>query len=101
MAILSFLLFAGLFFLMMKFGCGSHMSHGHKSNEEDTNTATTYDPVCGLKINENEGYGKLLEGELYRFCSMECLQKFDKNAGIYAANSNKIKQLEQEHLHES
>lgn len=26
--LLSLLLFAGLFFLMMRFGCGSHISHG-------------------------------------------------------------------------
>ncbi len=27
--LLSFLLFAGLFYLMMRFGCGAHMVHGH------------------------------------------------------------------------
>jgi hypothetical protein len=27
--IISFLLFAALFYFMMRFGCGSHMVHGH------------------------------------------------------------------------
>ena len=34
--LLSLLIFAGLFFLMMRFGCGSHMAHGghgHKHGE--------------------------------------------------------------------
>lgn len=31
----SLLLFAGLFFLMMRFGCGAHMVHGgHGSNSK-------------------------------------------------------------------
>ena len=27
--LLSLLLFAGLFYVMMRFGCGSHMAHRH------------------------------------------------------------------------
>ena len=30
--LLSLLLFAGLFYLMMRFGCGAHMVHGHKGH---------------------------------------------------------------------
>ena len=34
--LLSFLLFAAFFYLMMRFGCGSHMGHGgHGGNEHE------------------------------------------------------------------
>lgn len=33
--LLSLLLFAGLFFLMMRFGCGSHIGHGHRHGGHD------------------------------------------------------------------
>ena len=29
---LSFLLFAALFYVMMRFGCGAHMAHGHQGD---------------------------------------------------------------------
>ena len=38
--LLSLLLFAGLFFLMMRFGCGAHMAHGghgHQPGESGGN----------------------------------------------------------------
>ena len=31
--LLSFLLFAGFFYMMMRFGCGAHMVHGHGGHE--------------------------------------------------------------------
>lgn len=45
--LLSLLVFAGLFFLMMRFGCGSHISHGGcghpngKHAEHDEHGATS------------------------------------------------------------
>lgn len=32
---LSVLLFAGLFYVMMRFGCGAHMAHGHRRHYND------------------------------------------------------------------
>ena len=74
--LLSFLLFAGLFYLMMRYGCGAHMIHGH-SNRADK-PSKFIDPVCGMEINANQGYSKIHEGVPYRFCSRSCLDKFDK-----------------------
>jgi YHS domain-containing protein len=71
----SFLLFAGLFYLMMRHGCGAHMTHGHHDKKADKKLF--YDPVCGLEVEDNEGYGKLQDGHLYRFCSRNCLDRFD------------------------
>lgn len=38
--LLSFLLFAGLFFLMMRFGCGAHVMHGGHVHQHDEHDAT-------------------------------------------------------------
>ena len=31
----SLLLFAAVFFFMMRFGCGAHMNHGHGGHDRD------------------------------------------------------------------
>lgn len=81
--LLSLLIFVGLFFVMMRFGCGAHMMHGHgKSHEHAGNTDNQQkhiDPVCGMEVDVEQGYGKMHKGALYRFCSRDCLDKFEKN----------------------
>ena len=54
--IVSFLLFAALFYFMMRFGCGSHMIHGHQRHEGHDETEPhagepSKDPVCGMEAN--------------------------------------------------
>jgi YHS domain-containing protein len=73
----SFLLFAGLFYFMMRYGCGAHMTHGH--HEKERTKGILIDPVCGHEVEEDKGYGKLEESHLYRFCSKQCLDEFDEN----------------------
>ncbi len=39
--LVTLLIFAGLFFIMMRYGCGAHITHGHgghkhSDNEKDT-----------------------------------------------------------------
>jgi hypothetical protein len=46
--ILSFLLFAGLFYFMMRFGCCSHAVHGHRHSGHRDAAGRTKDPVCGM-----------------------------------------------------
>lgn len=87
--LLSFLVIGGLFFLIMRYGCGAHMAHGghgghashgsHGTNNEEKHT----DPVCGMEVGINQGYGKMHEGQLYRFCSRNCLDKFEAAPGKY------------------
>ncbi len=87
----SFLLFAALFYFMMRFGCGSHMTHGHgghdhsKENTPDHDDgANKYiDPVCDMEVETRQGYGKMYQGTLYRFCSRSCLDKFDNEPERY------------------
>lgn len=83
----SLLLFAGVFYLMMRFGCGAHMVHGqHKGHGgHDAGGATHVDPVCGMKVDVSEGYGKMHDGVLYRFCSRKCLDQFEEAPEKYAA----------------
>lgn len=84
--LLSFLIVGGLFFLMMRYGCGAHMMHGgHGGHKEHGSVPGEQhvDPVCGMTVDVNSGYGKMHEGRLYRFCSRNCLDKFEANPGIY------------------
>ena len=89
----SLLLFALFFFLMMRFGCGSHMMHGHsghghgntESDDSDAdNKGIKYiDPVCKMEVETDQGYGKMYQGTLHRFCSKNCLDKFDTEPERY------------------
>ncbi len=81
--LLSFLIFAGLFYFMMRFGCGAHMVHGHHENTKGTDTKKHIDPVCGMQVDPDKGYGKMHKGALYRFCSRNCLDKFESAPDTY------------------
>lgn len=89
---LSLLLFAGLFFLMMRFGCGAHVIHGsHGKGGKTAEMANDHvDPVCGMSVDPESGYGKMHGGRLYRFCSRNCLDKFETEPARYTT----VKQLE-------
>ena len=77
--LISLLLFAGAFYLMMRFGCGAHTVHGGhgKHGHKDDTDVKHVDPVCGMQISPEEGYGKMHDGRLFRFCSRDCLDSFD------------------------
>jgi len=80
------LFFAILFFVMMRYGCGAHMMHGHGSHGDahDGGKDSKYiDPVCGMEVEAEKGYGKMHDGTLYRFCTRSCLDKFDADAERY------------------
>ena len=76
--LVSLLLFAGVFYLMMRVGCGAHMVHGHGGHGGHASVDMKHiDPVCGMDVDPEQGYGKMHGGELYRFCSRNCLDKFE------------------------
>jgi len=84
--VLTFLIFAGLFYVMMRFGCGAHMVHGHGGHGGHTGHGggeKYIDPVCGMEVETDKGYGKMHEGTLYRFCTRSCLDKFDTDPERY------------------
>jgi len=78
--LISLLLIGGVFYLMMRFGCGSHMAHGRHGNHGNNKSTDVkhIDPVCGVQISPQEGYGKMHDGRLLRFCSRNCLDKFEQ-----------------------
>ena len=86
--LLSLLLFAGLFFVMMRFGCGAHMVHGNHGHGGHTSDAKSshLDIVCGMAVQQDQGYGKMYQGQLYRFCSKNCLNRFDEEPDKYINN---------------
>ena len=81
----SLLLFSVVFYLMMRFGCGAHMLHGGHDQHGHDNKSTDkqIDPVCGMKLEAEQGYGKMHDGKLYRFCSRDCLDKFESDPNKY------------------
>ena len=74
----SLLVFAVLFFLVMRYGCGAHMMHGHGGHSHvKKNDKNHIDPVCDMAVDPEQGYGKMYKGLSYHFCSKSCLEKFD------------------------
>ncbi len=92
--LLSLLLFAAFFYLIMRFGCGSHMVHGHGGHGgngdhemhagHDVAGMKAKDPVCGMEVAPGQGYTEIHEGREYRFCSRKCLDQFDAEPQRYA-----------------
>jgi len=83
--LLSLLLFAAFFYFMMRFGCGAHMVHGHGGHGgHEASGGGAKDPVCGMDVEAGAGYAKMHEGREYRFCSRQCLDKFDLEPQRYA-----------------
>lgn len=105
-SVLSVLVWGGLFFLMMRFGCGSHMSgHGAKHKTESgvggqgghCGTGRTKpapdsapsqqlrweapeadkDPVCGEIVSPVKARSSVHDGQVYYFCSRECREAFE------------------------
>lgn len=89
--LVSFLLFAAFFYLMMRFGCGAHMVHGsHKDHEHEGHSSAgqdtpAKDPVCGMMVLHGQGYTEMHQGHELHFCSKQCLDKFDAQPQSYAA----------------
>ncbi|MEO8386167.1 MAG: YHS domain-containing protein [Betaproteobacteria bacterium] len=90
----SLLLWGGLFFVMMRFGCGAHMmgghGHGHHGGSADSD-GDTKDPVCGMSVDRDKSTAaSVYRGKTYSFCSTTCRDKFEqtpeKYIGVSAQN---------------
>ncbi len=84
------LLFGVLFFVMMRFGCGAHIMHGgHGAHGAGAGRAGSQapgkDPVCGMEVAADKGYSSSWGGATYRFCSRNCLDKFEAAPATFAA----------------
>jgi YHS domain-containing protein len=109
--VLYFLLWAGFFFLMMRFGCGSHImghSHHHRSDSDDGHNATSHntwqqpgqniDPVCRRSVDTATAKSAAYQGHIYYFCSQDCREKFEAAPASYAPTTTSVPQTE-EHRH--
>lgn len=83
------LLWGGLFFVMMRYGCGAHMmggGHGHGSHTAPGKT--TKDPVCGVSVEPgNAAAAAVRNGNTYYFCSTSCRDKFELAPEKYVSAS--------------
>lgn len=89
--LLTLLMYAGFFYLMMRYGCGAHMIHGHGNHgheghgDSGVNDGSTKDPVCGMSVEQGQGYTKNQEGRVLHFCSRKCLDSFESDPKRYLA----------------
>lgn len=86
--VLWLLIYAVLFYFMMRYGCGAHMVHGghggHRPHEANRPADTgAKDLVCGMDVASESGYSRMYQGREYRFCSRTCLDNFEKNPLAY------------------
>lgn len=111
--LLYFAVFAGLFFLMMRFGCGSHvMGHDHGDHEghgagppQDRGRAgwippeTDIDPVCRMSVQTKDAKSSVYRGTVYYFCSIEHRDQFEADPGRYVGSGGAAAPKPMEHHH--
>ena len=103
-SVLYLLVWAGLFAVMMRFGCGAHvMGHARRKGEQREEpiaagsnsvpesragvTQTARDPVCGMKGSVAEAKTSVHRGIVYHFCSQQCREKFEASPALYTGRS--------------
>lgn len=78
----------GLFYVMMRYGCGAHMMGGH-SRHHDREAATAdgaKDPVCGMAVDPGRAKAASVHGgRTYYFCSASCREKFEQNPAKFVS----------------
>lgn len=76
------IVWGGLFYLMMRYGCGAHMmgGHGHGQHRGHGDTdGETKDPVCGMTVDRQKSSAAgAYRGKTYHFCSNSCRDKFEQ-----------------------
>lgn len=111
--VLWILIYAGLFYFMMRYGCcgmsyrshtrratgngdSSHSGHGAHSGG---GASTDNDPVCGMSVNPDDGYRLKYHEREYRFCSRNCLGSIRKRSRPIR-NQRAVGELERESRNE-
>ena len=107
--VLYFLFWAGLFVVMMRFGCGAHiMGHGHHhggtgSDEHGDGHLRwvppdqAVDPVCGMTVQTAGAKSAVHGGQVYYFCSQDCREKFEATPASYAKPTLASSQQQEKH----
>lgn len=71
----------GLFYVMMRYGCGAHMMGGCGKHRGPATSAGdgAKDPVCGMMIDPGHAKAAAVhDGITYYFCSDTCREKFEQ-----------------------
>jgi Uncharacterized conserved protein len=103
--VLYFLVWAGLIFFMMRFGCGAHvMGHGHQHGSSSSGGGGGWappdhaiDPVCGKTVDTATAKSTLYGGHAYYFCSADCRTKFEAAPVSYNASPSASPKHEEHH----
>lgn len=87
--VLYFLVWAGLIFFMMRFGCGAHVMghashHGSHADEPWSAPDKAVDPVCRMTVPTKGAKLAVHAGHVYFFCSASCRDKFEAAPASYA-----------------
>ncbi len=105
-AFLYFALWAGVIFLMMRFGCGAHvMGHGHRDSAEARSNAqwkapeTDIDPVCRMSVRTDSARSSVYRGTVYYFCSAEHRDAFEAEPERYVGPQTSVEPKRMEHQH--
>lgn len=108
---LYFALWGGLIFLMMRFGCGAHVSgHGRERPRKGGGAephgemrweppAKDADPVCGKTVSTEKAKSSVHDGQVYYFCSRECREVFEAAPDIYLGGGSRDEAKRLEHSH--
>jgi Cu+-exporting ATPase len=65
------------------------ISHEHAAlHHHDHGTDTLIDPVCGMSVSPDTELRHEYEGEVYRFCSEHCLNKFKAAPGHFLSHEH-------------
>jgi YHS domain-containing protein len=87
------LIWGGLFFFMMRYGCGAHIMgchgrHGGHGKTDETAEGQAKDPVCGMTVDrEKASAASAHRGKTYYFCSTTCRDKFEQEPEKYVGAS--------------
>ena len=93
-----FLFWAGLFFIMMRLGCGAHvMGHGKSATANGgagsaidvrwTAPETDTDPVCGMTVQTRDAKSAVHNSHVHYFCSRDCRERFEAAPDSYLAEA--------------
>ena len=85
----SLIVWGGLFYLMMRYGCGAHMMGGHKHGGHGNAApgGEAKDPVCGMTVDPTHAAAAARAGSTYYFCSAACRDKFERAPEQYLGAS--------------
>lgn len=112
-ALLYFALWAAVIFLMMRFGCGSHVighGHGHHGGQDKDSPPdperlrwvppeTDVDPVCGKTVHTDKAKPSVHDGTVYYFCSRECRERFEAAPQLYVGQDTSQQPRQLDHAH--